>query len=216
MSSLIWNGTVQHSHRRLNTSPLHSLRSSRHASSHDTRNFRSSAPFFEFTPNEWTIILEKQQSLAWRCTCWRDFTPYQWQNLLRHQPTLLHYCEILDHPAVRSGLLASDSYFSTDIDTHDFTLCDWFWGVKHNPGIGYNCPCQEQFTKSMWWSILYSSAELLPDCPYLYLFSDEDWRRLNLFPKLKSRIRNGEQFRKLIALTRHSFRTHISDEVTQL
>ena len=83
-------------------------------------------------------------------------------------------------------------------------------------GIGYNCPCQEQFTKSMWWSILYSSAELLPDCPYLYLFSDEDWRRLNLFPKLKSRIRNGEQFRKLIALTRHSFRTHISDEVTQL
>ena len=44
MSSLIWNGTVQHSHRRLNTSPLHSLRSSRHASSHDTRNFRSSAP----------------------------------------------------------------------------------------------------------------------------------------------------------------------------
>ena len=99
---------------------------------------------------------------------------------------------------------------------HDFTLCDWFWGVKHNPGIGYNCPCQEQFTKSMWWSILYSSAELLPDCPYLYLFSDEDWRRLNLFPKLKSRIRNGEQFRKLIALTRHSFRTHISDEVTQL
>ena len=44
MSSLIWNGTVQHSLRRLNTSPLHSLRSSRHASSHDTRNFRSSAP----------------------------------------------------------------------------------------------------------------------------------------------------------------------------
>ncbi len=35
---------MQHSHRRLNTSPLHSLRSSRHASSHDTRNFRSSAP----------------------------------------------------------------------------------------------------------------------------------------------------------------------------
>ena len=35
---------MQHSHRRQNTSPLHSLRSSRHASSHDTRNFRSSAP----------------------------------------------------------------------------------------------------------------------------------------------------------------------------
>ena len=61
-------------------------------------------PFSEFTPDEWLIVLEKQQSLAWRCTCWRDFTPYQWQNLLRHQPTLLHYCEIPDHPAVRSGL----------------------------------------------------------------------------------------------------------------
>lgn len=67
-------------------------------------------PFSEFTPDEWLIVLEKQPSLAWRCTCWRDFTPYQWQNLLRHQSTLLHYCEILDHPAVRSGLLASDSY----------------------------------------------------------------------------------------------------------
>ena len=44
----------------------------------------------------------------------------------------------------------------------------------------------------MWWSILYSSAELLTDCPCLDQFSDEDWRRLNLFPKLKSRIRNGE------------------------
>ncbi len=37
-------------------------------------------------------------------------------------------------------------------------------------------------------------------------FSDEDWRRLNLLPKLKSRIRNGEQFRKLIDLVRHPFR----------
>ena len=44
MSSLIWNGTVQHSHRKLNTSPLHSLRSSRHASSPDTRNSWNSAP----------------------------------------------------------------------------------------------------------------------------------------------------------------------------
>ena len=44
MSSLIWNGTVQHSLRRLNTSPLHSLRSSGHASSLDTRSFRNSAP----------------------------------------------------------------------------------------------------------------------------------------------------------------------------
>ena len=84
-------------------------------------------PFSEFTPDEWIIVLEKQPSLAWRCTCWKDFTPAKWQRLLRHQPTLLHYCEIPDHPAVRSGLLASDSYFSTDIDTHDFTLCDWFW-----------------------------------------------------------------------------------------
>ena len=118
-------------------------------------------PFSEFTPDEWLIVLEKQPLLAWRCTCWRDFTPYQWQNLLRHQPTLLHYCEIPDHPAVRSGLLASDSYFSTDIDTHDFTLCDWFWVVKHNPRLWNHCPCQDQLTKPMWWSILFSSAELL-------------------------------------------------------
>ena len=41
MSSLIWNGTVQHSHRRLNTSPLRSHRSSGHASSPDTRSFKS-------------------------------------------------------------------------------------------------------------------------------------------------------------------------------
>ena len=41
MSSLIWNGTVQHSLRRLNTSPLRSLRSSGHASSPDTRSFKS-------------------------------------------------------------------------------------------------------------------------------------------------------------------------------
>ena len=47
MSSSIWNGTVQHSHRRLNTSPLHSLRSSGHASSPDTRSFRS----FVHSPN---------------------------------------------------------------------------------------------------------------------------------------------------------------------
>ena len=41
MSSLIWNGTVQHSLRTLNTSPLRSHRSSGHASSPDTRSFRS-------------------------------------------------------------------------------------------------------------------------------------------------------------------------------
>ena len=135
-------------------------------------------PFSEFTPDEWLIVLEKQPSLAWRCTCWRDFTPYQWQNLLRHQPTLLHYCEIPNHPAVRSGLLASDWPFEKEIDTSDFTLGDWFWVVKHNPRRWTHCPCQEQFTKPMWWSILYSSADLLPDCPYLDQFSDEDWRRL--------------------------------------
>ena len=214
MHSSTWNGTVQHSLRRLNTSPLRSLRSSGHASSHDTRNFRSSAPFFEFTPNEWTIILEKQQSLAWRCTCWRDFTPYQWQNLLRHQPTLLHYCEIPDHPAVRSGLLASDSYFSTDIDTHDFTLCDWFWVVKHNPRLWNHCPCQDQFTKPMWWSILFSSAELLTACPCLDQFSDEDWRRLNILPKLRGRLHTSDQFRKLVELLELPYRHHEFDDLS--
>ena len=163
-------------------------------------------PFSEFTPDEWITVLEKQQSLAWRCTCWKEFTPAKWQRLLQHQPILLHYCEIPDHPAIRSGLLASGWSYAGDIDTHDFTLGDWFWVVKHNPGIWYNCPCKEKFTKPMWWSILYSSAELLTDCPCLDQFSDEDWRRLNLLPKLKSRIRNSEQFRKLIDLVRHPFR----------
>ena len=162
-------------------------------------------PFSEFTPYKWTIVLEKQQSLAWRCSCWKDFTPAKWQRLLRHQPTLHHYCEIPDHPAVRSGLLASGWSYAGDIDTRDFTLGDWFWVVKHNPSTWFQCPCREQFTEPMWWSILYSSAELLTDCPCLDQFSDEDWRRLNLLPKLKSRIRNGEQFRKLIDLVRHPF-----------
>ena len=107
---------------------------------------------------------------------------------------------------MRSGLLASDWPFEKEIDTSDFTLGDWFWVVKHNPRLWTHCPCQEQFTKPMWWSILYSSAELLPDCPYLYLFSDEEWRRLNHLPKLKLRIRNGEQFRKLTDLIRYPFR----------
>ena len=44
MSSLIWNGTVQHSLRTRNTSPNRYLRPSEHASSPDIRNFRSSAP----------------------------------------------------------------------------------------------------------------------------------------------------------------------------
>lgn len=173
-------------------------------------------PFSEFTTEEWIIVLTRQLPLAWKCTCWKDFTPYQWQNLLRHQPTLLHYCEIPDHPAVRSGLLASDSYFTADIDTHDFTFGDWFWVIKHNPRLWNHCPCQEQFTKAMWWSLLFSSAELLKDCPCLGQFSDEDWRRLNLLPKLKGQLHTREQFRKLIDLTSHSFRTHVSDDISFL
>ena len=35
-------------------------------------------------------------------------------------------------------------------------------------------------------------------------------------PSSEVEVTDGEQFRKLIALTRHSFRTHISDKVTQL
>lgn len=42
MSSSTWNGTVQHSLRTRNTSPLRSHRSSGHASSPDTRSFRNS------------------------------------------------------------------------------------------------------------------------------------------------------------------------------
>ena len=60
----------------------------------------------------------------------------------------------------------------------------------------------------MWWSILFSSAELLTACPCLDQFSDEDWRRLNLLLKLKSRIRNGEQFRKLVELIEPPDRHH--------
>ena len=71
-------------------------------------------PFAEFTPGDWVVVLEKQLPFAWRCSCWKDFTPHQWLRLLRHQPTLLHYCEIPDHPAVRSGLLASDWPFEKE------------------------------------------------------------------------------------------------------
>ena len=163
-------------------------------------------PFSEFTQDDWVIALSGQLPLAWRCPCWQDFTPYQWQKLLQRQPTLLHYCEIPDHPAVRSGLLASGWSYAGDIDTHDFTLGDWFWVVKHTPRLWTHCPCKEKFTKPMWWSFLFSSAELLTACPCLDQFSDEDWRRLNLLPKLKSRIRNSEQFQKLIDLVRHPFR----------
>ena len=163
----------------------------------------------EFCP---FVVLEKQLPFAWRCSCWKDFAPHQWQRLLRSQPTLLHYCEIPDHPAVRRGLLASDWPFEKEIDTSDFTLGDWFWTVKHNPSTWFQCPCREQFTKPMWWSLLYSSADLLPDCPCLDKFSDEDWRRLNIVPKLKDRIRTREQFRKLIDLTRYPFRNSKFDE----
>ena len=45
MSSLIRNGTVQHSLRTRNTSPNRYLRPSEHASSPDTRNSRNSALF---------------------------------------------------------------------------------------------------------------------------------------------------------------------------
>ena len=97
-------------------------------------------PFAEFTSGDWVVVLEKQLPFAWRCSCWKDFTPHQWQRLLRRQPTLLHYCEIPDHPAVRSGLLASDWPFEKEIDTSDFTLGDWFWTVKHNPSTWFNVP----------------------------------------------------------------------------
>ena len=169
-------------------------------------------PFAEFTLDDWIIVLEKQLPFAWRCSCWQDFTPYQWQKLLRHQPTLLHYCEIPDHSAVRSGLLASDWCHERDIDTHDFILGDWFWIIKHNPHHWVQCPYKEKFTKPMWWSLLYSSAELLSECPCLDLFSDEDWRRLNIVPKLKDRIRTREQFRKLIELTELPFHKSIFRE----
>lgn len=171
-------------------------------------------PFSEFTPYEWTIVLEKQQSLAWRCTCWRNFTPYQWQNLLRHQPTLLHYCEIPDHPAVRSGLLASGWSYAGDIDTHDFTLGDWFWVVKHTPRLWTHCPCKEKVTKPMWWSFLFSSAELLTACPCLDQFSDEDWRRLNILPKLQGRLHTSDQFRKLVELLELPYRHHKFDDLS--
>ena len=59
--------------------------------------------------------------------------------------------------------------------------------------------------KPMWWSLLHSSAELLSECPCLDLFSEEDWRRLNIVPKLKDRIRTEEQYRKLIELTKYPF-----------
>ena len=200
---LEWNCAVFSSEEASVSAPLSPKQWSRIISS--PPDLQELCPFSEFTTDDWITVLTKQLPLAWRCSCWKDFAPHQWLRLLRHQPTLLHYCEIPNHPAVRSGLLASDSYFSTDIDTHDFTVCDWFWVVKHNPRRWTHCPCQEQFTKPMWWSILYSSADLLPDCPYLDQFSDEDWRRLNIVPKLKDRIHNSEQFRKLIDLTRHPF-----------
>ena len=163
-------------------------------------------PFSEFTTDDWITILTKQLPFAWRCTCWKDFTPHQWQRLLRHQPTLLHYCEIPDHPAVRSGLLASGWSYASDIDTHDFTLGDWFWVVKHTPRLWTHCPCKEKFTKPIWWSLLFSSAELLTVCPCLDQFSDEDWHRLNILPKLQGRLHTSDQFRKLVELTKHPSR----------
>ena len=146
---LEWNCAVFSSEEASVSAPLSPKQWSRIISRHP--ELQELCPFSEFTTDDWITVLTKQLPLAWRCSCWKDFAPHQWQRLLRHQPTLLHYCEIPNHPAVRSGLLASDSYFSTDIDTHDFTVCDWFWVVKHNPRRWTHCPCQEQFTKPMWW-----------------------------------------------------------------
>ena len=136
--------------------------------------------------------------------------------MLRYQLIWFHYCEIPDYPRCKEWVLASDSYFSADIDTHDFTLGDWFWGVKHNPQLWEHCLCQKKFTKPMWWSILYNSAGLLLDCPCLDKFCDGDWRRLNIVPKLKYRIYNYEQFRKLIDLTRHPLRNLKFDDILPL
>ena len=62
------------------------------------------------------------------------------------------------------------------------------------------------------WSILFSSAELLTACPCLDQFSDEDWRRLNILPKLRGRLHTSDQFRKLIELTRYPYRHHKFDD----
>lgn len=91
---------------------------------------------------------------------------------------------------------------------------DWFWVIKHNPRLWNHCPCQDQFTKPMWWSILFSSAELLTACPGLDQFSDEDWRRLNILPKLRGRLHTSDQFRKLIELTKHPYRHHEFDDLS--
>lgn len=207
---LEWNCAVFTQEEASVSAPLSPTQWARILSRHP--ELQEFCPFAEFTSGDWVVVLEKQLPFAWRCSCWKDFTPHQWQRLLRRQPTLLHYCEIPDHPAVRSGLLASDWPFEKEINTSDFTLGDWFWTVKHNPSTWFQCPCREQFTKPMWWSLLYSSADLLSDCPYLDQFSDEDWRRLNIIPKLKNRIRTREQFQKLIDLTRYPFRNSRFDE----
>ena len=207
---LEWNCAVFSSEEASVSAPLSPKQWSRIISRHP--ELQELCPFSEFTTDDWVIALSGQLPLAWRCPCWRDFTPYQWQNLLRHQSTLLHYCEIPDHPAVRSGLLASGWSYAGDIDTHDFTLGDWFWVVKHTPRLWTHCPCKEKFTKPMWWSLLFSSAELLTACPCLDQFSDEDWRRLNILPKLQGRLHTSDQFRKLVELLELPYRHHKFDD----
>ena len=206
MSSLIWNGTVQHSLRRLNTSPLRSLRSSGHASSPDTRSFKSFVHSPSLPRTSGSSFLKSSHRLhggvhaggiSLRINgriCYDTNRPCC--IIAKYRITLLY----------GAGYWQVNSYFSTDIDTHDFTLCDWFWVVKHTPRLWNHCPCQDQFTKPMWWSILFSSAELLTACPCLDQFSDEDWRRLNILPKLRGRLHTSNQFRKLVELTKHPSR----------
>ena len=121
---LEWNCAVFTPEEASVSAPLSPTQWARIISQHP--ELQEFCPFAEFTSGDWVVVLEKQLPFAWRCSCWKDFTPHQWQRLLRRQPTLLHYCEIPDHPAVRSGLLASDWPFEKEIDTSDFTLGDWF------------------------------------------------------------------------------------------
>ena len=190
---------MQHSLRRLNTSPLRSLRSSGHASSPDTRSFKS----FVHSPS-----LPRTSGSSFLKSSHRLHGGVHAGGIsLRINGRI---CYDTNRPCCITAkswitLLYGAGYWRATV-THDFTLCDWFWGVKHNPSTWFHCPCREQFTKPMWWSILYSSAELLTACPCLDQFSDEDWRRLNILPKLRGRVHTSDQFRKLIDLVRYPFR----------
>ncbi len=52
------------------------------------------------------------------------------------------------------------------------------------------------------------------DCPYLDQFSDEDWRRLNILPKLRGRVHTSDQFRKLVELLELPYRHHEFDDLS--